>query len=365
MRSVCRRDTLKAALLGAGSGFQQNVFGAFLSLPLALFRAGRGEVRYATSSTRGSDEPSMARLVRWVLLTALAGCGGGSPLVEYTRTLGPGVERNLAALPGIAERLRTLPPLDADGIDVERVVLDAFADRMDQATASLAYAEDLANPDELGYVWARLEGTGALNHCASALHRGHLAYDPAHPEYALLAVDLTEARERYPRCAGFRFLFAIRTLELLRPSTPVAAQAPFVPVDATLDLDSFPAEEAPKPAPVPAKQRRRRGKARPVAVVEEATPPERSLAPVVTGSHDTETRYLFDGGFVRAEVLVFELPAGTSRGGLRFSAQSSVVVRGRGDAVEADVTKQVDAALRQALARWSTGWAGSNREAAP
>ncbi len=64
-----------------------------------------------------------------------------------------------------------------------------------------------------------------------------------------------------------------------------------------------------------------------------------------------EIRYVFAGGFLRGEALVFALPAGTFLGGARFDAQSSVKVKGSGEAVQSDLTDQVKASLRKSLRR--------------
>jgi hypothetical protein len=292
----------------------------------------------------------MTHAPRLALLVAVfAGCGGeAGKLAEYLKAQRPAVEQNLAALPKVAEQVRGLPPLENEGGPGPLTfAVDAFVGAHAPATGSLAYAEDLADPDELGYVWGRLDDAGALNQCASLLHRGHLAYDPAQPAQTLLALDLREAQERLPRCAALRFLLVIRTLEFLQPSVPVQATRPFVPIIKTLDLDAVPAE----PPPPPPVKKARRGR-RPVPAP--APPPAEASdeAPLLTPTADWgEIRYLFDGGFVRGEVLLFTLPAGELLGGARFDAQSSVKVKGDGEAVQTDFTAQVKASLRSSLRR--------------
>jgi hypothetical protein len=179
----------------------------------------------------------------------------------------------------------------------------------------LCYAEDLASPDELGYVWQRIDKTGALNQCASFLHRGHSAFDPANPHAKLRSLSLAETQERYPACANYRYLLVIRTLALLAPSSPTSATKPFAPVTETVD------QATPKP-----------------------------LEPVVTSTHRQEIRYLFEGGLLRGEILAFELPGGKLLGGYRISAQNSVRIAGDSASADADLGRAIEKAVRQALA---------------
>ena len=265
-------------------------------------------------------------LVLALSAVAWLGCQGTKKSIEALESrYGPAIERNLAAWPAIEKALRNQPPLAQDGLVGEHAfVVDALVSSDKAANATLCYAEDLASPDELGYVWGRFPGTGALNHCASLLHRGHFAYDPAQPDSRLAGKSLAEARWRYPRCADDRYLFAIRTLEFLPPSAATQASEPFVPIAQTLDLDTR------LPAAAPARE----GKT--------LMPEQRTEAKKVT-------RYLFEGGFLRAEILVFELPSAKPLGGFRFSAQNTVEVDGTDDEIRSDFARQVKAAVRDVL----------------
>jgi hypothetical protein len=275
---------------------------------------------------------------------ALLGCGdieeARKELADKYRSA---IEGKLAAWPILAKQLRDLPPLAEHGLaGAHALVVDTFTAHDQMPNAALCYAEDLANPDELGYVWARLPDTGRLNHCASFLHRGHLAYDPAQPETRLQRVSLAEGKWRYPQCAGYRYLLVIRTLEFLEPSAASAATEPFVPVTSTQDLD----------APPPSKSLPKAKTEKPAARPAEAEPEVvEKLMPVRSTGTRKEMRYLFEGGFLRAELLAFELPTGKLLGGVRFSAQNGVVVDGRGDGVRTDFQLQVRKAVERALAQ--------------
>jgi hypothetical protein len=295
--------------------------------------------------------PSFLRCA--LLATALLGCGTEAKIKEFAAQQRPAIERNLAALPAIAEQLRTLPPLSESGtsnMDGQHViVVDTLADSSKPPTASLCYAEDLANPDELGYVWGRMEKTGALNHCASLLHRGHFAYDPADHQKALSSISMAEALRRFPRCAAYRYLLVLRTLEFMEPSSAARATKPFVPVKETLDLDANP---TPPPAPPAPPKKRKRGSAKVAEAVEPPaadTPAIEPLAPVEETVGEKQIRFIFDGGMLRGEVLLFELPTAKLLGGVRFSAQNNVRIDGTDAAIREDLQAQIKAAMLAAV----------------
>lgn len=270
--------------------------------------------------------PDRRILATCFALAALASQGCGSidkEIAALANQHRPAIERNLAAWPAIAAELRTRPPLTQEGIVGEPAFeVDAFADSGAKPVAALCYAEDLASPDELGYVWQRIDKTGALNQCASFLHRGHSAFDPANPDAKLRSLSLAETQARYPACANYRYLLVIRTLAFLAPSSPTSATKPFAPV-----------KQPPEPPPVVA-----------------SAPAPELLDPVVTSTHRQEIRYLFEGGLLRGEILAFELPGGKLLGGYRMSAQNGVRIDGDNASAEADLGRAIEKAVRQVLA---------------
>jgi hypothetical protein len=62
------------------------------------------------------------------------------------------------------------------------------------------------------------------------------------------------------------------------------------------------------------------------------------------------TRYLFEGGLLRAEVLVFELPSAKLLGGYRFSAQNTVQIDGTDEAIRSNFASQSKQAVADVLA---------------
>jgi hypothetical protein len=255
------------------------------------------------------------------------------------------IEQNLAAWPAIAEQVRSLPPLHKDGLDGNHpFIVDALADRTQTPTASLCYAEDLAAPDKLGYVWGRIETTGTLNQCASLLRNGRHAYDPGQTGVHVKGISQAETETLYPRCAGYRYLLVIRTLEWLPPTTATRAAGPFQPVLSTIDLNAPPPAEAPVgPA---------RAKGRPTPETRPTVPaPIRGamVMPESTTGYRHVTRHTFAGGYERGEILVFALPSAKLLGGFRFAAQNHVEIDGKAAAVDLDLQRQVAMAIRGAL----------------
>jgi len=279
-------------------------------------------------------------------MTGLSGCGGAKKAIKaLSDKHRPAIERNLAALPAIAEQIRSLPPLSEDGLEGAHILIaDLFASRDKAPSAAVCYAEDLENSDELGYVWGRLEGTGALNHCASLLHRGHAAYDPAHPEHPLKGISLAETRWRYPRCADYRYLLVIRTREFVAPSPATQATDLFAPL---LEVPEAPA----LPAPKPRAHARHRVWRRLVANAPDVEPDPaiRMLLPEEKAGHRQVTRYRFEGGFLRAELLVFSLPSAKPLGGFRFTAESHLEIQGKDGEIRADFERAIGNAVYDVL----------------
>jgi hypothetical protein len=292
-----------------------------------------------------------------LLATACLGCGTERKVQEFANQYRQAIEDRLVAWPTIAEQLRNLPPLPTIGVDGKHVlIVDTLAEAGKRPTASLCYAEDLENPDELGYVWGRMENTGGLNHCASLLHRGHLAYDPAKPEATLPAISMAETLRRFPHCGAYRYLLVLRTLEFVPPSSATQATQPFAPITELLSLDAIPDQP---PPPSPARRRPRSGAKvakSEVARSDEsaspdplATPTRELLSPEQNTDRQRLTRHGFEGGMLRAEALLFELPSGKLLGGTRFAAQNSVQVGGVDDAIELDLRYKIKAAMLDAV----------------
>lgn len=270
----------------------------------------------------------------------MCGCRGIEAEKKHLAELyGPRIERNLAALPAIADQLRRLPPLTEDRpVGLPDLQFDSFC-----------HAEDLANPDELGMVWARLGNAGLLNQCASFLHRGHAAFDPTHVQATLRGLNVQDISALYPRCADSKTLLVIRSVAFLAPSGTTQATAPFVPIQEIIDLDAKPAVGAASAAKKQGEDRE--AKDSPAeAAAPDAVPG--ALAPVSESGNRIETRYTFQGGYLRAELLAFELPSAKLLGGVRFTTQGSVKVNGKTiDLIRDDFADNLATSVRHAVER--------------
>lgn len=259
----------------------------------------------------------MARLrpVLSILMVGLAStvaCGPAAQRRKLTEKYQPAIERHLAALPDIAAQVRQIPPLEEDRIDPEaHLVVDWQTDR--GINTSVCHAEDLADPDELGYVPVRLSDSGELNQCASLLHRGHRAYDPARRGEPLHTLNLNEAQWNFPKCADVRYLLVIRTLEFVAPTTPKPATRTFEPIIERDGQD----------------------------VAEEFT---------IDPRLDTyQTYFTFAGGLFHADVLAFDLDTRKLLGGTRVSIESSRRIQGEEGAVADDFKHKIVEAFRKAV----------------
>jgi hypothetical protein len=284
-----------------------------------------------------------------LLVATTLACGNEAKIKELTKKYRPAIDQNLAALPGVASQVRGLPPLAEDRVEpLSDIVLAGFSGPDEPATAALSYAEDLADPVELGYVWGRLDKTGALNHCASLIHNGHLAYDPAQPKHGLRALGLTEAKAWLPDCARYKYLLVFRTLEFTKPSQVTLATRPFAPLKSTADSEPT----TPPPALAATKKSRRPSTATVQAVAAGSGrpgPDAAVLLPEESSPGKKITRYMFEGGQIRAEVLVFALPSAKLLGGFRVKAQSSLEINGTDSAIEEDLKAQIKAAMVEGM----------------
>jgi hypothetical protein len=221
-----------------------------------------------------------------------------------------------------------MPRLEADEVRHAGppLVLEWSSVRLPVGNAAFVHAEDLEVPDELGYVYARLEKSDVMSDCASIVRRGHRVFDPAKPTsyvsipLAFLAVDHFEA------CEAVQTLLVVRTVELTRPSVPAPVASGFVPEP---------------------------GRCRPPASASAApsAPPAASAAPAAT--LPVGTHHAFEGGRIRAEVLIFSADDGAYEGGFRVEASSAARVYG-GDA-DHDLRSRLREAVAKGLERWVPG----------
>ncbi|GMV16140.1 MAG: hypothetical protein HS104_31620 [Polyangiaceae bacterium] len=214
----------------------------------------------------------------------VAGCG---PYVdEVVKQRGPAVEQRLALVRGVSEELARTPLLDKDEPADVKASFNMKSGYPDAANAVLVYAEDLRELDELGLVYARVDGTKILNTCSAFVHTERYPWDPLHPDDAPLSGTGYTANKHFDVCEKLDFLFVLRTRAFVRPSI----------------------------------------------------------------GRDAGGRQEFDGGFVGADLLVFDLAQKKKLGGLRVQAESAEKLEGAtAFEVEFDLQWNLQQALQAAL----------------
>lgn len=214
----------------------------------------------------------------------VAGCG---PYVDdVVKARGPRVEQKLALVRGVAEELGRTPLLEKDEPADVRASFNMKSTYPDSANAVLVYAEDLRELDELGLVYARVNGSKILNTCAAFVHTERHPWDPLHPNDAPLSGTGYAANKHFDVCDKLDYLLVLRTRAFARPSIGRAASG----------------------------------------------------------------RQEFDGGFVDADLLVFDLGQKKKLGGLRVQAESEEKLEGASEfEVEFDLQWNLEKALKAAL----------------
>jgi hypothetical protein len=270
------------------------------------------------SSMRRSSRSAWGSLpVAVVAAWVGAGCCGPN-LEEVIKKHQPAIEAKIVPLASIRDQVVRIPPLQEDTVTHSGAPLTlALANvETNPANTSLCYAEDLKSPEELGFVFNRIENTGSLNQCASVVRRGHEVFDPATPDDLLSRPFGFSAESMFKRCEAVTTLLVIRTLEFIEPGTPEPVNSAFTPNPSIC-------------APSASTQ----------------------LAGPDSGASDSaspnEIRLRFGGGRLRAEVLVFALEGARLEGGFRVEAASSVRVTGSN--VKSDLADQLRAAIAAGL----------------
>lgn len=189
------------------------------------------------------------------------------------------IEAQVRHLPAIARQVQALPPLEEDRVNHSGAPLMMSHDEFSNVT--VLHAEDLAVTDQLGFVAYRLSSR-TLNECAALVRQGHDPIDTTNPGAALSTPYGEYAAHLFKVCEAARTLLVVRTAEYLRPTDAVEADAGFVP-DLTVCAEGADAGTVP------------------------TTP---------------EDRYVFAGGEIKAEILVFDLESGRYEGGYRVHVRS-------------------------------------------
>ncbi|MDC3961102.1 hypothetical protein [Polyangium jinanense] len=224
-----------------------------------------------------------ARFFLFLLAPAFAtGCFFGKDLKEVLAEHRAPVEAKLANVKALKEQARALPVVSSDVVHIAGgpAPVVSWSGGTFGVNAAIAYLEDLDNLTELGNVPYRVPATGTINRCASALATHREPYDAAHPQSAPPTISSYRADEVLDLCQALRYLLVVRSLAFVEPSDPRASTA--------CSLYDAGAGDG--------------------------------------GAGDTGTCHRFDGGYLKADVLVFDVESGSHLGGFGFVAESSAMV---------------------------------------
>ena len=227
------------------------------------------------------------------LALVLAGCG---PYIDEVNAAHRGrVEAKLEQVHAVGKALAAQPPLAEDRLPLPKAQLGYGWSATKPANAAFIYAEDFASLDELGWVYGRAKNVNLVQRCSSLLHTEREPWDPGDPDTAPHPGFGFEAGKIFEACENLEYLFVIRTRAFAKPS------------------------EARRHQPV-------------VAAVGDAGR-ESDAGPEAGTSGDSQSRdFDFDGGYLDAEILVFELASARFMGGFRFQVESSSTLRGEATA---------------------------------
>ena len=144
--------------------------------------------------------------------------GCGPYIDEVVKERGPGVEQKLALVRGLAEETTKTPLLDKDEPVDLRATIYMKSGTPGAANAALRYVEDLRELDELGLVYARVAGSDVVNTCSALVHTERQPWDPRHPEAAPASGTGYSGTKYFDLCEKLDFVFVIRTRGFARPS---------------------------------------------------------------------------------------------------------------------------------------------------
>jgi hypothetical protein len=224
----------------------------------------------------------MARRFTWILaLVPAFGCASKDLRTVITEHKAL-VEPQLAKLTAIRDAARTAPPVTDDNVNINGPAPKIGVNDVDEhANVAIEYLEDLADPTALGYVPDRILGSGSMNRCAALLATHRYPYNPIAgtvPD----EIPWYVAENNLKHCEVVRYVFVIRSLAYIFPSTVHDSTGPCPSPSGTPDAGTSDA-----------------------------------------GTNAKAICKVFDGGYLNADVLVFDMQNSTQIGGFRFTAESS------------------------------------------
>lgn len=222
----------------------------------------------------------------WILaLLSVFGCGSKdlrTVITEHKAKVAP----KLASLAKIQALARTMPAVTVDHVDINGPSPKIGVTDVDEhVNTAIEYLEDLNDPTAFGNIPHRIMGSGSLNRCAAILDTHRYPYDPltgAIPS----EISWYSADDNLKHCEAARYVFIIRSQSYIAPS-----------------LARLSSGTCPNPSGILL---------------------DGGISDAGSGTAGTDKGCkVFTGGFLTADVLVFDLDKATHLGGFRFTAESS------------------------------------------
>lgn len=254
-----------------------------------------------------------ARLSVFLLAPAFAAGCFGKDLKDVLAEHRAPVEAKLAKVKALREQARALPAVSSDAVHVAGGPAPVLGWKGGTVgvNASIVYLEDLDDLAELGNVPHRASLSGTVNRCASVLATHREPYNAAYPRLTPPPpMSSHSADEVLGLCQALRYLLVIRSLAFVEPSDPQASTSCSMG-DAGADAGSADAGSA-------------------------------AVADIC---------HRFDGGYLKADVLVFDVESQRHLGGFTFVAENSAMVDVTGDGtyVKSGVSRNFDRNIEAAL----------------
>ncbi|HMY19499.1 MAG TPA: hypothetical protein PKA58_24410 [Polyangium sp.] len=274
---------------------------------------------------------SLLPMRRWAWLLAIVpafGCATKdlrAVITEYK----PKVEPQLAKLEKIRDAARNAPRITVDHVDINGPPPKiGITDVDEHVNVAIEYLEDLDDLSMFGNVSFRMLGTASMNRCAAIFKTHRYPYNP-HDAVVPNEIPMYVAEDNLKHCAGVRYVFVIRSVAFAPPSSVRKQNGP---------------------CPLPSL-----GAEMPAAAEPSTEPPAADLPDA--GATAPEKCSLFTGGYLSAEVLVYDLTNATQIGGFRYTAESSpkIDVAGYTDeaaAIEPDFAMSARVAFQQAAQKY-------------
>jgi len=306
-------------------------------------------------------------VIAGLVATSTLGCS--KDLRDVIKEHRPKVEAQLAKVRSIREAARAAPRVTEDRVEMKgpapRFTLVGHNDKDNSA---IEYLEDLDNLEEYANISTRLLGSGGVNMCASALKTHREPFNPAWGSSSTPSeMSSYGAENAFERCEAMLYLFVIRSLAHAAPSATaetVPGPCPKPALDNTANtsaaLDAGPGDAGPTDAGA-GDAGARRGRLGSVfvpkpsnAAIQDAgadSGPMDAGSDAATPSSASalaEKCLRFEGGYLKAEVLVFDVASGALLGGFRFEAESSNLVDVNKQSPDSDFRVKMAEAFTQA-----------------